>query len=113
VRSKDGELLNAPDDIKDRWVEHFSDLLNQPTDIDFNNVDDSDQLPVIESMDHPIDAEELDQALNNTRLRKSPGSDGILPEALVHCGSHLKALLLLLFNIIWITENSDGVDQRD
>ena len=31
VKSKDGELLTAPDKIKDIWIEHFSDLLNQPT----------------------------------------------------------------------------------
>ena len=28
VRSKDGQLLTTPEDAKDRWVEHFSGLLN-------------------------------------------------------------------------------------
>ena len=31
MKSKDGELLTAPDKIKDRWVEYFSDLLNKQT----------------------------------------------------------------------------------
>lgn len=34
VRTKDGELLLSPDDIKDRWIKHFSELLNKPTDVD-------------------------------------------------------------------------------
>ena len=28
VNSKSGELLSAPEDIRDRWVEHFDELLN-------------------------------------------------------------------------------------
>ena len=55
-------------------------------------------------MDCPIEAEELNQALNNTRLGKSPGSDGILSEALVHGGNRLRAFVLLLFNFIWTNE---------
>ena len=104
VKSKDGELLTAPDMIKDRWVEHFSDLLNQPTDADLTIADGIDQLPVIESMSRPIEEQELDQALRNTRLGKSPGPDGILPGILVNGGRRLRAFLLVLFNICWVTE---------
>ena len=66
VKSKDGELLTAPDMIKERWVEHFCDLLNQPTDADLTIADGIDQLPVIESMSCPIEEQELDEALRNT-----------------------------------------------
>ena len=104
VNSKDGELLTAPDTIKDRWVGHFSDLLNQPTDADLTIADGIDQLPVIESVSRPIEEKELDQALRNTRLGKSPGPDGILPEILVNVGHRLRAFLLVLFNICWVTE---------
>ena len=90
--------MNAPDDIKERWVEYFSYLLNHPADIDFSIVDDIDRFPVIYSMDCPFEAEVLNQALNNTTLGKSPGS------ILVPGGSCLRAFLLLLFNIIWTTE---------
>ena len=99
VKSKDGELLTAPDMIKDRWVEHFRDLLNQPTDADLTIADGIDQLTVIESMSRPIEEQELDQALRNTQLGKSPGPDGILPEILVNGGRRLRAFLLVLFNI--------------
>ena len=103
LKSKDGKLLTAPDEIKDRWVEHFTDLLNQPMDIGLSIVDDF-QLPVIESLSLPIEGQELDQALRNTQLGKSPGPDGILPEIRVHGGRRLRAFLFFLFNICWTTE---------
>ena len=96
--------LHASYYIYDLGDSQLSDLLNQPADIDFSVVDEIDQLPVIESMDCPFEAEELDQALSNTSLGNSPGSDGILPEVLVQGGSRLRAFLLLLFNIIWTTK---------
>ena len=99
MRSKDGELLTTPDNIKDRWVEHFSDLLNQPSDVNFSNT-------IIGSMDSPIEMQKLDKALSNTKLGKSPGSDGIIPVVLVHGGFRfLRDLLLILFNIFWTTED--------
>ena len=66
--------------------------------------DGIDQLTVIESMSRPIEEQELDQALGNTQLGKSPGPDGILPEILVNGGCRLRAFLLVLFNICWVTE---------
>ncbi|MEO0687236.1 MAG: hypothetical protein AAFY76_19850, partial [Cyanobacteria bacterium J06649_11] len=34
VRLKICTLLTSSQDIKERWIEHFSKLLNQPTDVD-------------------------------------------------------------------------------
>ncbi|XP_071484609.1 uncharacterized protein [Diadema antillarum] len=76
VKSKQGELLSAPEDIKDRWVEHFDELLNQPTNVDWEILNEVDQLPTIDEFDDPISMDELETALKNTKLRKSPGPDG-------------------------------------
>ena len=105
VRSKDGELLTTPDNIKDRWVEHFSHLLNQPSDVNFSITDYIEQHTIIGSMDSPIEMQELDKALSNTKLGKSPGPDGIIPEVLVHGGNRLRDFLLILFNNFWTTED--------
>lgn len=102
--SKDGVLLSGPKEIKDRWVEHFSDLLNLPSDVHFTVVNEFNQLPMIKSMDRPIEDQELDLAISNTKLGKSLGSDGILPVVVVHGSCRLKVFLLTLFNIIWMTE---------
>ena len=63
VRSKSGVLLTSSPDIKDRWVEHFSELLNQPTDIDASLIDDMEQFPIDDTLDLPITEEEFDTAL--------------------------------------------------
>ena len=97
VRSKNGQLLTTPDEIKERWVEHFSDLLNINSETDESVLDELDQLPVKEELDHPITESELEKALNNTKLGKNPGPDGILPDVLVHGGQTLKKFLFALF----------------
>ena len=85
-------------------MEHFSDLLNLPSDVDLKIVDELDQLPIMQSMDDPVTDQELEKAISNTKLGKSPGSDGVLPEVIVYGGRCLRAFLLILFNIIWASE---------
>ena len=84
VRSKGGVLLTTSEEIKDRWVEHFSELLNHHTEVDLSIVEDIEQHPINDSLDDPIIECELDQALKNTKLGKSPGPDGVLAEVLVN-----------------------------
>ena len=70
-------------------VEHFQNLLNQPSHYDQDIVNNISQLPTIDDLDSPIMMDELNTALNNTKLGKSPGPDGILPEILVFGGDCL------------------------
>ena len=102
MRSKNGELLTGSKAIKNRWVEHFR--LNQPSDVDLSIVDEIDQLPVNDSLNRPIEQQELEQALKDTKIGKSPGADGVFPELLVHGGRCLWTFLLTLFNIVWASE---------
>ena len=55
---------------------------------------------------------EVETAINNTKLRKSPEPDGILPEILAHGGSVLRSFLFAIFNLLWTTEYlpSDWID---
>ncbi|KXJ30103.1 hypothetical protein AC249_AIPGENE13052 [Exaiptasia diaphana] len=75
VSSKDGALLTSSEEIKDRWVELFSELLNQPAEVDENILEDIEQFPIDESLDAPITEAELDKALDNTKTGKSAGPD--------------------------------------
>ena len=101
VRAKNGGLLSSPEDIKERWVEHFEEFLNQPTDVDWSILDKLEQRPIIEEFDEPIKMEEVTIAIKNTKLKKSPGPDGILPEVLVYGGRTLISFLLTIFNLFW------------
>ena len=70
VRDKRGELLSAPDQIKDGWVEHFNELLNRPTVVDFDILDDIEKLPIMEHFDNLITMEELNTAIKNKNKTK-------------------------------------------
>ena len=75
IKSKQGKLLTTPDEIKDRWVEYFSDLLIIPVKTDESIPDNR---PVKQDLVHPITEQKLEKAIKSTQLGKSPGPDGIL-----------------------------------
>ena len=75
-------------------------LTNQPTLTRISSM----TLNIDESLDLPIVEQELDTALKNTKLGKSPGPDGILQEVLVHGGNTLKAFLFAIISMFWVTE---------
>ena len=93
VRSKSGALLSSAEDIKKRWVEHFNELLNQPTNADRDILGEIKMHPTLEELDAPITMAEVETAINNTNRRKSPEPDGILPEILAYGGSAQSAIL--------------------
>ena len=82
----------------------FSDLLNIHSETDESVLDELEQLPVKEELVHPITETELEKALNNTKLGKSPAHDGVLPEVLVYGGQPLKKFLFALLTIFWTTQ---------
>ena len=104
IRSKNGTLLTTDKEISDRWIEHFSDLLNIETDVDMEVLNEIEQMPVDESLAEPFTEEEFDKAIKNMKPGKSPGPDGILPETIKYGGNALKNYLLTFFNLFWITE---------
>ena len=103
MRAKNGVLLSTPENIKERWVEHYEDLLNQPTDVDWGIPDKPEQCPIIKEFDETIKMEEVRTAIKNTKLRKSPGPDGILPEVF---------FMVDVLNLFWISAKlpSDLID---
>lgn len=104
VKSKGGAILSSSDDIKDRWVEHFEELLNQPSNIDWSIIEEFEQRPIVEDLDNKISLEETNVAIKNTKLKKSSGPDGIIPEVLVYGGNALATTLLTLVNDFWRKE---------
>ena len=62
-------------------------------------MEDIEQHPINDSLDDPIIESELDQAVKNTKLVKSPGADRVLAEILVYGGARLRAFLLTMVTI--------------
>ena len=69
IKSKDGKLLTTKNEIKERWVEHFSELLNNVTE---TVLDEIDQRPIDYSLDEPITEKELDDTIKRSKLGKIP-----------------------------------------
>ena len=99
VRDKKGKMITDPHNQKDRWREHFTELLNPPLSV---NLDDLDSVPsqpnfgYLSCSDGPPTRDEISYALNKVKNYKSPGVDGITNEqlkygesALVHQLEHL------------------------
>ena len=112
MRSESGALLSSAEDIKKRGVEHFHELLNQPTNAVWHILRGVYIHPTLEELDAPITMAEVVTAVNNSRLRKGTGPDGILPKILAHGGSALRSFLFAIFNLLWATKElpSDWID---
>lgn len=99
VRAKNGVLLSSPEDIKERWVEHFEELLNQPTDVDWSILDKLEQRPLLKSSMSQSNWKRSLLLSKTPSLRRVPGPDGILPEVLVYGGRTLISFFIL--NLFW------------
>lgn len=84
---------------------HFDELLNQPTAVDWDILDEVKQHPTIEEFDELITIEELNTAVKNIKLRKNPGPDGIIPKVLIFSVNALIVFLFTIFNLIQIMED--------
>ena len=90
--------------IEDRWVEHFSGLLNQPTLVDDKVLDDFQQLPIQHELSNPPMLREVQAAIKRTKSGCTPGLDGTPPEIIIHGGHALGKKLHSIFTKIWETE---------
>ena len=66
IKPKQGRLLTTPDEMKDRWMEHFSDL-NISVETDESIRDGLDDFPVKHDLEQPIMLLN-DNAIKNTKL---------------------------------------------
>jgi len=112
VRSADGTLLTEKSDITERWRQHFSQLLNRPSIIDQQAIQDMPQRPLLASLDEPPSLEETQKAMKQLQGGKAPGPDGIPPEVFKEGGEAVTAKLIELMQMFWM-EGSVPQDFKD
>ena len=101
VRDKGGRIITDPHNQKDRWKEHFTELLNPP--LSSVNLADLDGVPSQPSFDYlscsdgPPTRDEISYSLKKLKNHKSPGVDGITNEQLKYGESALIDQLERLF----------------
>jgi hypothetical protein len=99
IKDKDGETITGDENVANRWMEYFEDLLN----VDEEDANDDAAREAVNDRvgDNPITMAELEAAIALTRNNKAPGSDHIPVETIKAGGEPLKILLLELFNKAW------------
>ena len=97
----DGELTTTPEEVKHRWFQHFSKILNVPSEFCQDAIDTIPSHPPYLELDGPPTLEELWSALSKLKNGKASGKTGIFPE-LVKCGCvELHERLLMVMQEVW------------
>ena len=100
--TKDGNtMLKSPDEIGDRWYEHFRDLFHNPSVVDSEAVDSIPQQTVCYELDAEPSLEETMLAIKQINSKKAPGLDGIPIELLKHGGTNLLTAIHALIVSAW------------
>lgn len=103
VRDTNGRILTNNDDVLKRWKEHFEGHLNTQ----FPHVEtalEDIQENQVENNNEYITREEVVNAINKMKIRKSPGIDNITAEMLKTGGEPMVEMLLRIFNRVWEEE---------
>jgi hypothetical protein len=99
----DGNVLGTAESRRERWREHFSELLNPgstPDPVILETLQDVSS----SNMEAPLRLEEVRQALKKLRSNRTPGVDGIAAELLWAGGPPLEEELLSLLTVVWDSE---------
>lgn len=70
-------LLRNPDEVKTLWHEHFSDLLNRRSPVDFAVIEELPQSPTIDENDNPAKLAEVEVSIRIMNTGKAPEKDAI------------------------------------
>ncbi|MES9976207.1 MAG: reverse transcriptase domain-containing protein [Candidatus Thiodiazotropha sp.] len=102
LRDANGLLIHDLHGRMNRWVEHFSTLLNRPTTTDTPDEMSTSNGYNVDS--GPPTREEITLAVKRLRNKKATGEDGIPSEVFKSCLSTLLDPIHALFEAIWETE---------
>ena len=98
---ENGEVTRSPEEVQQRWHDHFNDVLNVPSQYRQETIDEIPNHPTEWELDDPPTCEELTVALSKLKKGKAGGKTGIMPELIVHRGAELTDRLLQLIQHVW------------
>ena len=103
IEGKDGKLLTDTVEVKKRWMEHFSELLEG----DGGEVDMVlEEREIEEGLSEEITEEEIRRAIARLKRGKAAGVCGIQGEMLKAGGDTVVRWLHIIFNIVWKKKKS-------
>ena len=102
VKDKNGVVLTKEEEQRERWAEHFKEILNRP---------DPEEEAAIEDMGFNIEMkrgritqQEIIEAIKSTKANRAPGEDKITSDMLKADPSTSALVLADLFNQVWEEE---------
>ena len=98
---RDGGVASGPEEVKATWHQHFTKVLNIPSEYHQDVPDDMPSLPPVMELNHHSTSEKLGEAMSKLKRGKAGGRTGILPELLLYGGAELQDRLLLLMDDVW------------
>ncbi|CAH8612386.1 unnamed protein product [Schistosoma rodhaini] len=102
VKSKEGKVITDIEEQRNRWVEHFKELLNRPAPLNPPNIEAAPtDLPINIG---PPTIEEISMAIRQVKSGKAAGPDNIPAEALKANVTATAKILHILFSKIWDEE---------
>jgi exonuclease III len=105
LRSADGStLIKEQEALRERWAEHFSTLLNQPSSVDPAALGQVPQLPTLHKLDLPPNAAEVKKAISQMNSDRASGMDGIPAEVYKAAGTEAHDVFLDIIRSIWEQE---------
>ena len=94
-------MTRGPEEVKKTWYDHFTQVLNIPSQYRQEVLDELPYLPPVQELDRPPTLDELIEAIGKLRKGKTGGRTGILPELLIYGGPELQDRLLQLMIDMW------------
>ena len=101
IKSRDGTVLQDSAAVMERWVDHFSSLLNMPGDIAETSLQRIKQEPMAEWMSSAPTIDATQKAIHAIKDHKAPGGDGIPAEILKHGGERITQELHNIISCAW------------
>lgn len=101
IKDANGNLLQSESDIRSRWREHYSSVLNLDNEVDFGAIRLIPQYQTATHLDQEISTEEIQIAISDLKNNKSPGCDGIPAEIFKALLDETLDDLKIFFNLIW------------
>ena len=101
MKGKDGSVLTTAEQQKQRWVEHFKDVLNQPRPTTLVNFENELGYQPLEADIGNIHEDEVERAIGKLKNNKAAGADLITAELMKHGGPDTIKALTNLLNCCW------------
>ncbi|CAF1127812.1 unnamed protein product, partial [Didymodactylos carnosus] len=108
IKDRNGSLILNSSDRLERWREYFSELLNVPSTVDQQLIDEIQVKTLtkeeVERQNANPTVEEVRRAVKQMKSRKAPGSDEVTADLLKAGGEPVIRWLFEIFTDVWKNE---------